>query len=235
MPPVPSPVAPARGRGAGGRRDADERRAEQDRRRRRRRRRDRARDDRGANVAIVATGRSATIVRSRAGTRRDAATTVEAPCRIWPAAATTASLDGGGGRESRSAMGSAQASEDALDADRCVEQYGLLAVDGPGDAGVAQGMGVTGWTVRVAVSSWGLSSRPKSRRRGLTTSGEPYHGRCDPGKQETGDGRRNVTRSARACATRRVAPAGDPPRPTRRGSWSGWPGTRRSTASSPAG
>ena len=35
-----------------------------------------------------------------------------------------------------------QTSKDALDTDRCVEQYGLLAVDGPATLGVAQGLGV---------------------------------------------------------------------------------------------
>ena len=68
-------------------------------------------------------------------------------------------------------LGSAQASHDALDADRCIQQYGLLALDGRGALGVGAGLGLS--TVRVAVSSWGLYSRPKSRLMRASTSREP--------------------------------------------------------------
>ena len=52
--------------------------------------------------------------------------------------------------EAASARGAAQASEDALHAHRCVQQYGLLAGWSRGERGVACGMGV--WkTIRVAL------------------------------------------------------------------------------------
>jgi hypothetical protein len=60
---------------------------------------------------------------------------------------TTPRPKSGGGRRSRIRW-AAQASDDALDTDRCVEQYGLLDVDGPAALGVARGWGSHAGTVR---------------------------------------------------------------------------------------
>jgi len=67
-------------------------------------------------------------------------------------------------------LGSTQTSDDALDADRCIQQYGLPGVGRSWGAGGTRGLaGVT--TVRVAVSSWGSLYAAESRLpNGLTTS-----------------------------------------------------------------
>ena len=69
-------------------------------------------------------------------------------------------------RES-AALDGAQAGENALHADRCVEQYGLSCASNG-----SRGCGAGGrWNrSRVAVSSWGLCTRPLPGFIGLTTS-----------------------------------------------------------------
>jgi hypothetical protein len=76
----------------------------------------------------------------------------------------------GPGARGSAAMGPAEASEDALDTDRRVQQYGLLAQDGRGARGGAL-RGGWGWgPSEVAVSSWGSLCAAEARLRGLTTS-----------------------------------------------------------------
>ena len=65
------------------------------------------------------------------------------------------------------ALGGAQASEDALHADRCVEQYGhLLCVERSARVGKRRGQG----TVRGSRYRAGVSVRGRARDNGLTTS-----------------------------------------------------------------
>ena len=89
--------------------------------------------------------------------------------------------------------------------------------DGPRALGGA-GLGAGGGPSRVADSSWGLCSRPTPVSTGLRHRGKPYHGRCSAGKPASVE--RLPVRSRRsgveALRQRR-------------------PGTRRSTASWPAG
>src|SRR3954454_18394551 len=73
--------------------------------------------------------------------------------------------------------GSAHTSKDALEADRRIEQYGLLALNGPGAAELARGEGGT-WDRSGRGLSWGSRSRPTPVSCGLTTSDQPYHGPC---------------------------------------------------------
>ena len=107
--------------------------------------------------------------RDQPGCRHDRGATVP---NLAGGGATTR-LHGGGVRDSRRRW-AVQTSKDALDTDRCVEQYGLLEVDGPATLGVAQGLGVSRGTVRGPRYRAGVSPRGRNPvDAGLRHQGEP--------------------------------------------------------------
>ena len=175
VPPVPAGPSAGRRTGRGRRvtrRDADERRSEEDpgdgngdRAFRPESTQERAR--RRGGRAIRDDGPLAR--RDQPGCRHDRGATVP---NLAGGGATTR-LHGGGGRDSRRRW-AVQTSKDALDTDRCVEQYGLLEVDGPATLGVAQGLGVSRGTVRGPRYRAGVSPRGRNPvDAGLRHQGEP--------------------------------------------------------------